>query len=312
MSRTSRQVFPLLLGLTAMISVGCREKREKTPSVATTRSDLPKVCVANYPLAYFARRIGGKEIEVVFPAPQNEDPAFWQPTDEQVAEYQAADLILMNGATFSKWAEKVTLPDAKVIDTSAKFRDQFIVIKNAVTHSHGKAGEHSHDGTSFTTWIDFRQAIMQADAVAEALKRLKPEAIEEFALNYDSLKKDLLVLDARMEAAGKKVGAQPLVASHPVYHYWARRYGLNLQSVLWEPEEVPTDAQMEDLKKILSSHAARWMIWEGEPAKESVAKLKAIGLESSVFDPCGNVPDSGDFLSVMKVNVENFERLAGK
>jgi zinc transport system substrate-binding protein len=27
-----------------------------------------------------------------------------------------------------------------------------------------------------------------------------------------------------------------------------------------------------------------------------------------VFDPCGNVPDSGDFLSVMKANVEAIEK----
>ncbi|NBO50675.1 MAG: hypothetical protein EBU80_13370 [Chitinophagia bacterium] len=44
------------------------------------------------------------------------------------------------------------------------------------------------------------------------------------------------------------------------------------------------------------------MIWEGEPEKESVAKLEAIGVKSLVFDPCGNVPDGGNFLSVMKAN----------
>ena len=65
---------------------------------------------------------------------------------------------------------------------------------------------------------------------------------------------------------------------------------------------------MEELKAILAKHPAKWMIWEGEPAKESVAKLDAIGVKSVVFDPCGNVPDAGDLLSVMKANVEALEK----
>ncbi|HEY2574435.1 MAG TPA: zinc ABC transporter substrate-binding protein, partial [Verrucomicrobiaceae bacterium] len=188
---------------------------------------------------------------------------------------------------------------------------KFIVVKNAVTHSHGKQGQHSHDGISFTTWIDFQQAISQADALCEALKRLKPESVEHFALNFDDLKKDLLALDNRMLAVGKKLANQPVVASHPVYQYWARRYGINLEALLWEPEEVPADAQMEDLKKILANHPAKWMVWEGEPADESVRKIKALGLESVVFDPCANIPDKGDLMSVMKQNVAAMEKAAG-
>ena len=184
-------------------------------------------------------------------------------------------------------------------------------MKDAFTHSHGKQGEHSHNGTPFTTWIDFQQAIAQADAICAAFQKLMPESIEMFALNYDLLKKELLTLDSRMESIGKKIAGQPIVASHPVYQYWARRYGINLKHVLWEPEEVPDDAQMEDLKKILSAHPAKWMVWEGEPAKESVEKIKALGLSSVVFDPCANTPDKGDWRDRMEANVKGMEKLAG-
>jgi zinc transport system substrate-binding protein len=54
------------------------------------------------------------------------------------------------------------------------------------------------------------------------------------------------------------------------------------------------------------------MIWEGEPLQKSVAKLKEMGIESVVFDPCGNRPDSGDFISVMKANVGNLKRVFGE
>jgi zinc transport system substrate-binding protein len=270
-----------------------------------------QVAVSNYPLKYFAERIGGAQVSVLFPVPKDEDPAFWKPTDAEVQHFQQADLILMNGATYSKWADKATLPRSKTIDTSASFKDKFIVIPGAVTHSHGPGGEHSHSGTSFTTWIDFSQAIAQADAVRAAFAKKKPDAAAEFEKNFSALRADIEALDKRLLEAGKKLGNQPVVASHPVYHYFARRYALNLKNVLWEPEEVPTDAQMAELKTLLATHAAKWMIWEGEPAKESVEKIKALGLQSTVFDPCGNVPEKGDWLSMMQSNVANMEAIAG-
>jgi zinc transport system substrate-binding protein len=61
--------------------------------------------------------------------------------------------------------------------------------------------------------------------------------------------------------------------------------------VLWEPETVPDDKAMAELKGILATHRARWMIWEGDPAKDSVAKSCRHRPEKRVFDPCGNVPD---------------------
>jgi zinc transport system substrate-binding protein len=46
------------------------------------------------------------------------------------------------------------------------------------------------------------------------------------------------------------------------------------------------------------------MIWEGKPLEESVERLKAMGVNSIVFDPCGNTPSQGDFMSVMRGNCE--------
>ena len=80
--------------------------------------------VVNYPLKYFATRIAGDAAEVVFPAPPDEDPAFWKPDVETIASFQRADLILRNGASYARWADHATLPASKVVDTSTRFRDR--------------------------------------------------------------------------------------------------------------------------------------------------------------------------------------------
>jgi len=261
------------------------------------------IYTVNYPLQYFAQRIGGEHVEVVFPGPGDVDPAFWNPTVEEVSAYQSADLILLNGATYAKWVPKVSLPASKLVDTSSGFGDRYIQIADAITHSHGPGGEHAHTGTAFTTWLDPQQAIGQAQATAAAMKRARPAHAESFAVNLAALVADLEALDAdlRTLTAGKQ--DRPLVASHPVYQYLARRYELNLEAVMWEPDTAPTTQQWQELARGLEAHPARWMIWEGEPLPASVARLEDMGVGSLVFDPCGNVPQEGDFLSVMRRNV---------
>ena len=67
------------------------------------------VYVVNYPLQFFAERIGGEHVNVVFPAPADVDPAYWMPDTPTIAAYQQADLILLNGAGYARWVNKVML-----------------------------------------------------------------------------------------------------------------------------------------------------------------------------------------------------------
>ena len=266
------------------------------------------VYAVNYPLTYFAQRIAGSHANVVFPAPADEDPAFWNPDPETIAAFQKANLILLNGAGYARWAYKASLPRWKVLDTSAGFKEQYIKIEEAVTHSHGAEGKHAHEDVAFTTWIDFDLAARQARAIGEALSRMRPDLQDELQSNYVMLAKDLKDIDKAIQEIVSANPTKPLIGSHPVYDYFARRYGLTMKSVHWEPDEVTSEAQWAELQGILKEHPAKWMIWEGEPMQGSVDKLEAAGIKSFVFDPCGNVPDQGDFLGVMRQNVKNLKK----
>ncbi len=265
------------------------------------------VYVVNYPLQYFAERIGGEHVNVVFPAPVDVDPAYWMPETKTISDYQQADLILLNGAGYAKWVKKATLPRFRMVDTSAGFKDQYIEAAEILTHSHGSEGEHAHESLAFTNWMDFSLAAKQAKAIAEASSRKRPELKDAFQKNLQELEQDLLKLDRNLKTLISKNPSRPLMVSHPVYDYFARRYGLNIKSVHWEPGEIPTNEQMMELNRILKEHPAKWMIWEGNPHPKSVELLKTIGIESLVFDPCGNAPEIGDFLSVMQQNTANLK-----
>jgi zinc transport system substrate-binding protein len=266
------------------------------------------IYVVNYPLKYFAEQIGGDHVKVELPVPADVDPAYWTPNLSDISAFQKADLILLNGAGYAKWVSKVSLPRSKIVDTSRQFKDRYITTKEVLTHSHGAAGEHAHEALAFTIWLNFELAARQAEAIARAMGRKRPELRNMFQKNYKVLAADLERLDRDIQAIVSKNPAKPLTVSHPVYGYFARRYGLNIASVHWEPDQVPGDSQLREFKEILKQHPAQWMIWEGEPVQTSVDKLKTLGVDSLVFDPCSNIPDQGDYITVMISNVDNLRK----
>ena len=72
-------------------------------AICAQAADKLTIYTVNYPLAYFAERIGSEQVEVVFPAPADVDPAFWMPDKATIAAYQQAYLeyfILFIGKDF--------------------------------------------------------------------------------------------------------------------------------------------------------------------------------------------------------------------
>ena len=177
-----------------------------------------------------------------------------------------------------------------------------------LTHQHGPGGEHSHAGTAFTTWLDLTQAIQQARAVKNALVKKRPGQADTFRQNFQKLEQELNDLDRALVAAVSNNPEKLFLASHPVYQYLSRRYGIKLESVTWEPEVMPDQAQWQALQRRLETYRAGWMIWEGRPDDQSVKRLQGMGVNSLVFDPCANTPDQGDFISVMNNNIIELEK----
>ena len=278
---------------------GCNESKQQIQTETRTSKEVYTV---NYPLYYFTQRMAPKSVQVVFPVPQDVDPAFWQPNTEEILSFAQADLIILNGADYAKWRSTASLPESKLVNTSKAFEKDFIHIKSA-DHTHGPGGEHSHAGTAFTTWLDMQQAIKQAEAIKNALILMEPEEKEHIEQSYLQLKQELEELDKGFKNAlnDKQI---LIIASHPVYQYFARAYSLNLKALLWEPE-MKIDAKAKaELKTLLTIHPAKVMIWEGKPTIENIEYIRSLGLKNIVINPCMNRAKNGDFITKMQENLK--------
>ncbi len=167
-----------------------------------------------YPTAYFARRISGGLVPVDCPVPEGEDPIFWQPGREALERYRNAKLIVINGAQFEKWAIHASLPSSRIVNSAGAFKSEFIRYDTGITHSHGAAGEHSHEGIDgHTARPDPRDHAGRGDRRGH--ERGPPEHADAFATNLTELARDLTELDNAFKAMTPKLEGVKLLASHP-------------------------------------------------------------------------------------------------
>lgn len=297
----SLRLLPVLLPLLA----ACSRTDAPSPGAPAAPRRL-KVMTTFYPTTYFASRIAGAHADVVCPLPADQDAAHWQPAPEVLAQYQQADLIVVNGAHFESWTETATLPESRVVVCAEPFKKDWIEIKNALTHSHGPAGAHTHTGVNGHTWPDPINAIAQANAIRDALVARDGAHKDDYLAHAKGLENDLLTLDAGLKAIMVK---EPVFASHPTYNYIAMRYGWNLTNFGLEPDGTPSEDQIAEIKKAMETNpGVRWMLWEDEPSPAMQAMMKSLGLKTLVFSPAESRDEkAGDYLAVMRANLARLE-----
>ncbi len=278
---------------------------------AAVAQDKPQIVAVNYALQYFAERLVGDAVEVVFPVPQDVDPSFWRPSIADISMIQSADLILLNGAGFATWVDRVSLPRSKLVNTTAGIEDQFIVTES-ITHSHGDGGTHSHEGLASYTWLDPTLAIAQAEAIATAITRRDLAPTTEVEARLATLRADLEALDATASASLADAQGVSMIATHPRYEYFARRYGLSISALEWEAGAMPTVAEFADLQALVQETDAGLLIWEAVPPAGADEAAAGLNLKSAIFTPLAHQNGTQTYLETFAEAVSTISSAASQ
>lgn len=288
----------------ALSVLACQRRTEHPPAPD------PYVVTTFYPTTYFAQRIAGDRVEVVCPLPDGADPIFWHPSRDVLAQYQGARLVIVNGADFERWLPTVSLPQSRVVDTAAGFKERFLKFQTA-THSHGAGGTHTHEGIDGHTWVDPQNAKMQAKALADALARAFPAHASAFATGLAALQADLDALAARAAEVTPLLAGVKLLASHPAYDYLAARHGWTLHNLDLDPDAALSADDLAAIEKAKGDASRCVLLWEGSPGPATTQQLDSLGVASVLFSPAENVSPADlaagqDYLAIMR---GNFDRL---
>ncbi|MEO0652170.1 MAG: metal ABC transporter substrate-binding protein [Planctomycetota bacterium] len=217
--------------------LGCGGDASPTPPQAIGTED--SIYATTYPLFWAAGRMLANEREVTLALTPGGDPAHWEPSRELLAKLQRAELVVVNGAGLEGWLETAGLARSRVVDTSAGFRERLLE-GEALAHSHGPGGEHTHAPSLPTTWVDPNNLRLQVGALAQALSALEPESSEAIAAARRELDSELRSLDRRWLELAEGLRERELFALDQGYAYLADRYGFAL-TVLHPSDDLPAD-----------------------------------------------------------------------
>ena len=282
------------------IILGCRSEQGEPPPQTRER---PLVITANYPLKYFSQRITEDGCDVVYPVPGGIAPEAWNPDEAATAKIRDADRILSDGPDWVRWLGEIDPLPEVVVDTTHIFGNSLLQ-RDATSAT--ETNSESSAPIDRLTWLNPQLARHQAETCLDALSRLNPPETMRYQRAFDQLQQELQEMDGQLTRITKDYAGDPLLAAAPRYNYLARRCGLNLKSLDWPIDKVPDENQWSTLRKVLKGHPAKWMLWPSKPKPEVARRLKLMGIDTVVFDPCETPPPTGDFLETMR---ENYRRL---
>jgi ABC-type Zn uptake system ZnuABC Zn-binding protein ZnuA len=189
--------------------------------------------------ADMASAIGGDLIESQSIVPIGGDPHIYEPTPGDVRILVRADLILQNGMTFEGWI-------TDLIKNSGS-KAPVVTITEGIIPITSEMHQNAVDPHA---WMEPVNGKIYAHNIKAALLQLLPDDHEQITRQYEEYVAQLEELDQYIKTNIARIDTSKriLITSHDSFHYYGRRYGLQLESVLGTSTDA--DVRTSDLMRL--------------------------------------------------------------
>ena len=295
----------LVLGLGVCTLLGCNQptdqtKTEQAPAQEpTTQTDKPKVVTTFTVIADIAQNVAGDAADVQSITKAGAEIHDYEPTPQDIAKVQDADLILWNGMNLERWFERF-YENAK--DKPA------VVVTDGITPIPIKAGAYK-DMPNPHAWMSPSNALIYVENIKQALIKLDPANAETYTKNADAYAQKIKEIDTPLRTKLDAIpeGQRWLVTSEGAFSYLAKDYGLQ-EAYLWDinAEQQGTPQQVKALIDTVRTHKIPVVFSEStisdkparQVAKESGAHYGGVLYVDSLSEADGKVPTYLDLLNV--------------
>lgn len=182
-------------------------------------------------LAEIVYRIGGGEIEVVQLLPPGVELHDWEPTPQALEAVRKSRLLVWTLPELDGWAERLA-ETAGVKNVMAAERVELV------------------DG-DVHFWTRPANLVPVVELLAEVLASEFPDLAGGIRRNAESLRAELLGLEAEVATRLGPLGGRVLITQHRSFGYLAEAYGLRYYAVLGPEEEEPSAAYLAELAELI-------------------------------------------------------------
>ncbi|MBD8836806.1 metal ABC transporter substrate-binding protein [Paenibacillus sp. FSL K6-4396] len=335
MKFSKKATLGLLFSLTLIVA-GCGQKSASDANTASTGTSVPvetetaklNVQVSFYPMYEFTKNVAGDLAEVHTLVPAGMEPHDWEPTPQDIASIEKADVLVYNGAGMESWMDQVTgsLSNASLIQVEASKginlleggeHDHHHEDSEATEHDHDHDAEaeeghgHDHGGFDPHVWLSPALAVKEVRNIEAGLAQAAPEHAEQFKQNADAYIAQLESLDQDFKAAVTDNKRKDFITQHAAFGYLAKEYGLQQVPIAGlSPEQEPSAAQMASVIDFAKEHQVKTIFFETlVSSKVSETIASEVGAKTAVLNPIEGLTEEEiaagmDYISVMRQNLE--------
>jgi zinc/manganese transport system substrate-binding protein len=257
-----KKVIGLMLALGLILTL--------TPSTRAADSKLNVVAAENF-YGDVARQIGGDDVAVAsIMSNPDQDPHLFETTPSTVRRIAAAQVVILNGADYDPWMDKL-------LKASPKSGRTAIVVADLVGK---KAGDNPH------LWYEPGTMSAAAKALAEAFAKADSAHKDGYAARLKTFLASLKSIDNKIAAIRGKFAGTTVTASEPVFGYMAGALGLKMRNERFQlsimNDTEPSAHDVAAFQDDLNTHKVRVMFYNKQASNKAVQTLVDLAHASKI------------------------------
>ena len=218
-----------------------------------------------------ARQIGGDDVAVAsIMSNPDQDPHLFETTPSTVRQIAAAQVVILNGADYDPWMDKLLKASPKPGRTA-------IVVADLVGK---KAGDNPH------LWYDPGTMPAAAKALAEAFAKADPAHKDGYTARLKTFLASLKPIDDKIAAIRGKFAGTTVTASEPVFGYMATALGLKMRNESFQlsimNDTEPSARDVAVFQDDLKGHKVRVMFYNKQASNKAVQTLVDLAHASKI------------------------------
>lgn len=248
-------------------------------------------------------RVGGDAIQLTVLLPIGADPHTFEPRPADLTAVAGAHVLFVNGLGLEEFLERTlqNVGNIPIVSVSEGIQPRPIEDHE---HEHGEAMDPH-------VWMDVRNVMVWVDNIQRTLSALDPANASRYAAHAAAYRAELEELDAWILEQVARIPPQnrKLVTNHPVFSYFADRYGFEQVATVYQisPGSEPTAREIAELEETIRQFGVPAVFAEttvNPKLAEQVARDTGIQLVTLYTGSLGG-PGSGaeSYVAMMRYNV---------
>ncbi len=276
--------------------------------LSTQTNSKLHVVASFYPVAEFARAVGGNLVDVNTVTPAGVEPHDYEPTPQQIAAVYQSNVFLYNGGGVDAWAERIAKDVADHGVSVVEMGKSIPVVSPAQGSEDPNVAFDPH------FWLDPVLAKKEVSTIEQTFVQKDPAHAEVYQKNAADYITKLSALDRAYQTGLASCKIKTIVTSHAAFAYLGAEYHFQVIPIAGlSPDEEPSAGRLAEISKLAKANDIHFIYFETLVSPKLADTIaNEIGAKTLVFNPLEGVTAEDqaagkNYLTIQTDNLKNLK-----